>query len=161
MAQESIREGGGPSCWWCAARGCARKRDSWCNNECARASERASRGELCGVGSEQVEGVTRRRTRAGGSGSEEEDQKREGAGNIFILQTPGVGRRWQPRRDSVRAVSSLLAARARESSRAAIRSGFEKKKKPPESSVLSLRGRSPRRRSTVHENPEGSRREMI
>jgi len=56
----------------------------------------------------------RRRTRAGGSGSEEEDQKREGAENIFILQTPGVGRRWQPRRDSVRAVSSLLAARARE-----------------------------------------------
>lgn len=29
IAQESIREGGGPSCWWCAARGCARKRDCW------------------------------------------------------------------------------------------------------------------------------------
>lgn len=48
----------------------------------------------------------------------------------------------------------LFWPRARESSRAAIRSGF-KKKKPPESSVLFLRGRSPRRRSTVHENPEG------
>lgn len=41
MAQESIREGGGPSCWWCAARGCARKRDCSCN-EHARASERAN-----------------------------------------------------------------------------------------------------------------------
>lgn len=51
MAQESIREGGGPSCWWCAARGCARKRNRW-YNERARASGRASRGEPCGVGSE-------------------------------------------------------------------------------------------------------------
>jgi len=64
----------------------------------------------CGVGNEQAEGGMDKRT--GGSGSE--GARREGAENIFILQTPGVGRRWQPRRDSVRAVSSLLAARARE-----------------------------------------------
>lgn len=94
-----------------ALRGGAQERET-ADNVVEQANERAC--EPCGVGSEQVEGVMRRRTRAGGSGSEEEDQKREGAENIFILQTPGVGRRWQPRRDSVRAVSSLLAARARE-----------------------------------------------
>lgn len=95
-----------------ALRGGAQERET-AGSVLERANERTC--EPCGVGSEQVEGVMRRRTRAGGSGSEEEeDQKREGAENIFILQTPGVGRRWQPRRDSVRAVSSLLAARARE-----------------------------------------------
>ena len=34
-----------------------------------------------------------------------------GAENIFILQTPGVGRRWQPRRDSRPGPSLSVAAR--------------------------------------------------
>lgn len=80
MAQESIREGGGPSCWWCAARGCARKRDCWYNDH-ARASERASVRVVWG--SEQVEGVMRRRRRAGGRRQARRRARRERERRIF------------------------------------------------------------------------------